>query len=55
MTTWSSNSRRTLPIHRSATPFCHGLLKAVLVGWMPNDFIVETTCAEKIESRSKIT
>ncbi len=28
-TTWSSSSRRTLPIQRSATPFCHGLLGAV--------------------------
>jgi hypothetical protein len=29
----------------AATPFCHGLRYAVLVGLMPNDFTVDTTCA----------
>jgi hypothetical protein len=32
---WSSKSRRQLPTQRSATPFCHGLRKAVRVGSLP--------------------
>src|SRR6266550_2101277 len=35
MITWSSKSRRQLPTQRSATPFCHGLRKAVRIGWLP--------------------
>src|SRR5229473_5230688 len=42
-TTWSSNSRRTLPMQRSATPFCQGLRYAILVGRRPA--VVRTTRA----------
>src|SRR5712692_7393190 len=51
-TTWSSNSRRTLPIQRSATPFCQGLRYAVLVGRRPSDATMETTRSPKLASRS---
>jgi hypothetical protein len=38
--------RRALPIQRSATPYRHGLLGAVGVGFVPRDFTIETTRAE---------
>ena len=37
----------------STLPFCHGLRYAVLAGRMPSDFIIETTRALKMASRSK--
>jgi hypothetical protein len=51
-TTWSSKSRRQLPPQRSATSFCHGLRKAMRVGWLPMSLTAETTSAPNFESRS---
>src|SRR5258708_24025260 len=50
--TWSSKSRRQLPTQRSATPFCHGLRKAVRVGWLSMSRTAETTSAPNFASRS---
>src|ERR1700730_4304057 len=52
MITWLSKSRRQLPTQRSATPFCHGLRKAVRVGWLPISLTAETTSAPNFASRS---
>ncbi len=49
----SADLRRTVPIQRSATPFCHGLRYAVLAGRMPSDSNIERTCALKVAWRSK--
>jgi hypothetical protein len=49
MITWFSKSRRQLPTQRSATPFCHGLRKAVRVGSLPMSLTAESTsCAWRI-------
>ena len=37
---------------RSATPFCHGLRKAVRVGWFPMSLTAESTSAQNFASRS---
>src|SRR5215510_3813379 len=52
MMTWSSRSRRQLPTQRSATPFCHGLRKAVRNGTLPIAFTDETTSLPNFASRS---
>jgi hypothetical protein len=48
--TWSSRSRRQLPTQRSATPFCHGLRKAVRMAWLPKSFTAEITSIPNFES-----
>ncbi len=48
----TSNSRRTLPTHLSAIPFCQGLRKAVRRGSIPIWSIALVTLFEKIESLS---
>ena len=45
MITWSSKSRRQLPTQRSATPFYHGLRKAVRVGSLPMSLTAESISA----------
>jgi hypothetical protein len=50
--TWSSKSRRQLPTQRSATPFCHGLRKAVRIGSHPMPRTAETTSGPNFASRS---
>lgn len=50
----SRSSRRTLPLKRSAVPFCQGLRNAVRLGRMPKPATEEATSAEKIASLSKI-
>jgi hypothetical protein len=45
---WLSKSHRQLPTQRSATPFCHGLRKAVRVGWLPMSLTAETTSAPNL-------
>src|SRR4029077_8257049 len=52
MITWSSKSRRQVPTQRSATPFCHGLRKAVRVGSLPMSLTAESTSAPNFASRS---
>ena len=42
------------PTHRSAVPFCQGLLNAVRFGVMPSVSIDLETWSEKVESLSKI-
>jgi hypothetical protein len=49
---WSSKSRRQLPTQRSATPFCHGLRKAVRIGSLPISLTADTTSAPNFASRS---
>ncbi len=44
-------SRRQLPTQRSATRSCHGLRKAVRVGWLPKSFTAEITSVPNFESR----
>jgi len=41
-----------LPTQRSATPFCHGLRKAVRVGWLPMSLTAESTSAANFVSWS---
>jgi len=41
-----------LPTQRSATPFCHGLPKAVRVGSLPMSFTAKITSAPNLASRS---
>jgi len=48
------NSRLHEPTQRSAVPFCHGLLYAVLLGVIPSDLIDADTSLEKMVSLSKI-
>ena len=50
--TWSRSSRRALPTHLSAIPFCQGLRNAVRRGSTPIWSIVWVTWSEKIESLS---
>jgi hypothetical protein len=52
MITCSSKSRRQLPTQLSATPFCHGLPRAVRVGLLPISLAAETTLAPNFASRS---
>src|SRR5215470_5937906 len=51
--TWSSKSRRQLPIQRSATPFCQGLRNAVRTGSVPRFLIAVITSFPNFASRSK--
>ena len=50
----SRSSRRQLPIHRSAVPFCHGLRNEVRTGFVPVALMNSMTAALKMKSRSKM-
>jgi hypothetical protein len=48
------SSRLHDPTQRSAVPFCHGLINAVLFGVIPSDLIDADTSLEKMVSLSKM-
>ena len=50
MITWSSNSRRQVPTHRSANGFCQGLRYAVRTGSVPRLRIVAVTSADSMSA-----
>ena len=52
---WSKISRRTLPTHLSAIPFCHGAWTLVRFGSSPVAFKNAITSASNFESWSRIT
>ena len=49
------NSRRQLPTHRSATPFCHGDSRLVRLGFSPMERSTFRTSVSNFVSRSRIT
>ena len=53
--TWSSISRRQLPTHRSAVPFCQGDCVLVRFGVSPVVFKNRMTSLSNFASRSRIT